>query len=602
MRPTFRAVTVAISAMSIVSLGLAFAVTDVSATATIPANISLIVSPTTVNDPGCPDALSTLSPAAPVYNDLASAVAAATTGETIYVCAGTYNMSAPAYNSNAVDITQQGLIIDGYNWNVAPSSSDTASSVDPSTQSVFENGSGLLIQASGVTISGLTFYENNDQASNVSDCNAAPCGSSIDVQTLVSGAAGDQGEPNVTINNNLFANTGGTSTDQNGVIHFGLGQDASSSEPTSDVNALDSGDVVEDNVFAYNASFENNALQMSDTTGGLVTENTVNYPSVDDNALSALWFPGFDQATTISYNTLNGGGIDSDSPSSAVTSDPKSGIKIIDRDSGGNYGNGCSNQNITHNTISGFVYDISLISTAYNVNSLCPVGPTDFSVTDNTVSNALVYGIYVSGGATGGTLTGNVASDTDAQGFTPDGYSAGEFDFFDGNSSGSTWANNTGNGSASPSGIGELPTPTTTTTTTTIGSPPPPPPVTTPTSPPVSPPGPPVTTTTIPPKPTVTILATKSSGGKVVVAVRCAISKCSGLLELTKSISSKSHTTIELLGKTSYAEASGTRGSFSITLNAAGLKLIDGAHHLTCVLTFTSRAGTKHEPLTLIVA
>ena len=150
----------------------------------------------------------------------------------------------------------------------------------------------------------------------------AACASAIDVQSLISGA-GDQGEADVTVSDNFFDNDGGGF--ENGVVHFGLGPDG----PASNVSALDANDVVKDNVFTYATNYENNAVQLSDTMGALVTQNTVNYPTQDDNAVSALWFPGFNQRLTVSDNTLNGGGIDSDGTSPNL-GDPKSGIKIID--------------------------------------------------------------------------------------------------------------------------------------------------------------------------------------------------------------------------------------------------------------------------------
>jgi parallel beta-helix repeat protein len=444
-------------------------VANASAAGTLPTTINEVVSVNgTLSDPGCPVGLSSVTPTPTVFSNLASAVAAATSGDTIYVCFGLYDMSVTAnYGVNEQVVINKSLTIDGYNWDVAPSGSDTSASVDSSTQSEFENGAGILVQSPNVTISGLTFYKNNFDA-DTPNCEESPtyyaCANSIDVQSLVSGP-GDQGENGVTISNNLFADTGGTypATFQNGDVHFGLGQDASTSEPTTDVTALDTGDVVEGNVFAVDVGYENSALQMSDTTGALVTDNTVNYPTnnasgSDDNALSALWFPGFDQGTTISDNTLNGGGIDNDASATPDTDDPKSGIKIIDQDLDGSYGDGCSDQSITGNTISGFVYDISVISTGYDADSgaLCSVGPTGFAVSDNTVSDARIYGIYISG-ATDGTISDNVASDTDTEGYN--GYTAGEYDFFDaaGSLTTNTWTNDSGNGSADPSSIDEMP-------------------------------------------------------------------------------------------------------------------------------------------------
>jgi hypothetical protein len=614
-----------VSVFSLIVFGFTYSGTTAGAAGTLPATVNEVVAPSgSISSSGCPAALSSLSPAPTVFGDLVSAVTAATAGQTIYVCAGAYDMSLSPYGSNEQVIINKSLTIDGYNWDVAPSPSDSPSSVDPTTQSVFENGSGFLVQSPSVTISGLTFDANNAPATDIGDCYLNICTNSISVQSLISGP-GDQGESNVTVSNNLFVNTGGNNTAQNGDVHFGLGKNYSSSEPTSDVTVLDTNDVVEDNVFTYAAGFENNAVQMSDTSGALVTGNTVNYPTndssgVDDNAFSALWFPGFDQATTISNNNLNGGGIDSDSGSTPKTGDPKSGIKIIDSDAAGNYGDGCSNQVITNNTISGFVYDISLISTGYDADSqaLCPVGPSNFQVTGNTLSNARIYGIYVSTGAVGGTISGNVVTNTDSEGYSgfSSVYSPGDYDFFDGNTTGNTWTNNSGDGTASPSSIGEVTTtttttvPPTTTTTTTV------PPTTTTTVPPTTTTTttvPPTTTTTVAPKASLTLSGTRlTSGNHVLITVRCATSKCGGTLKLTKTVTTKVeighskkyrvHTSVEVIGKVVFSVAKGSQRPFSIPLNSAGVRLLqaNNGRHFTCELAVTNAGRTKYKAITLL--
>jgi hypothetical protein len=201
-------------------------------------------------------------------------------------------------------------------------------------------------------------------------------------------------------------------------------------------------------------------LELSDTTGALVTDNVVNYPTSDDTGLTALWFPGFDQALTVSDNTLHGGGIDSDG-TTPDTSDPKSGIKVNDEDVNGEYGDGCSDQLITDNIVSGFVNGISMISAGTDVDTqaLCSVGPSDFTVSGNTISNSAVYGIYVSlaSPATGATVTGNTVSNTDTAGQSSLSYTAGEYDYYDSSTtvSGDHWSNNGGNGSGFPSSIND---------------------------------------------------------------------------------------------------------------------------------------------------
>jgi len=131
------------------------------------------------------------------------------------------------------------------------------------TQSIVENGQGILVEHGNVTISGLTLYENNAVGITSGIANG------IDVQSLVSDGA-DVGESNVTVSNNLFGDIGGSAPLQNGDVHFGLGMDATSDAQESDITVLDTGDVVQDNVFVNDAGFENNAVQVSDTTGALL--------------------------------------------------------------------------------------------------------------------------------------------------------------------------------------------------------------------------------------------------------------------------------------------------------------------------------------------
>jgi parallel beta-helix repeat protein len=520
-----------------------------------------------------------------------------------------------------------------------------------------------------VTISGLTLFENNAVSSNMAECGGIECGTSIDVRSLAS-AAGDQGESHVTISNNLFVNTGGGSSAAVGALHFGLGGFIEDTTQTSsNVTVLDTNDVAQDNVFVQDQGFENNGLEMTDTTGGLVTGNTVTFPpnggtGADDNEFTALSFPGYDQGTTISNNTLNGGGMFSDAGSTPDLSVPKSGIKLEDA-----YGDGCSSQHITGNTISGFVYDIAVISTANTLDTgtLCavPSGPTNFTVSGNTLSNSRIYGIFVSTNATSGTISGNVASTTDTEGYTPDSYTAGQYDYFDATGTGTTntWTNDTGTGTSSPASNETTTTtttststttttststtttvpatttttvpatttttvpPTTTTTahsTTTTTAPPTttttvhstttttvPPTTTTTTTTTV----PPTTTTTAAPRPVVTIpSAVHLIGSKVAVMVHCARARCAGILQLTKKIkvkveighSGKFHfvTQVLLLGKTGYVTGAGTSKSISIVLKGAGLKLVRSfkGHKFSALLTFTSAGGTKHENVSLTVS
>jgi parallel beta-helix repeat protein len=645
MRYWRRPLTVGLSVLSLLAISFT-AITVSAGAATPPATVNFVVSTNgLLTDPGCPTFTGT--PPTPELT-LAAAVSAATTGQLIYVCTGNFSIPTPAGL-----VINKALTIDGTNWN-----STASTTINAATQSELSGGTGgILVENGNVTIKGLTISGTN----------------SLEVRSFITGA-GDQGESNVTISNNLFSNIN-SSTNTNGAdgdVHFGLGQDFTLATTTPDVTALDTADVVSNNVFNMQVGLENQAVELSDTTGASITGNTVNYPTndvsgSDDNADSALWLDGLDQAATVSGNTLIGGGIDNDASAVPSQSDPKSGIKVIDSDAGGPYGNGCSSQTISGNTISGFAYGIAMISTGYNGNvGLCAIGPTGFTVNANTISGSRVDGIFLSG-THGGTVTNNTVttSDTEACSVCSPAQTAGQYDFFDSNATvnGSTastnaWTGNSGDGTSSPSAIGETSTTTTTSPTTTTTS------ATTTTTVPATttttsatttttvpattttaavttttvvtttthpagtttttsatttttvPPtttstAPPATTTTAAPKPVVTVpTSVHFKGVKVIAIVHCARARCAGILQLTKVIrfkaeighSGKFHivTKTLLLGKTGYATGAGSSKSISIVLKGAGLKLVKslGGHKFTAVLTFTSAGGTRHEAVT----
>jgi parallel beta-helix repeat protein len=616
MRASRRRFAVLLSVVPLLSLGVVGVALPTSAVAaTAPGTVNELVSPSaSASAASCP---SGIKPTVGSYATLPAAIAAATAGNTIFVCAGTYDLSAstgtPAtytYSAGEDILVNKSLTIDGPSWSSPPSGSDTAASINPASQAVIMNGAGIFVEAGGVTISGLTFFENNFENTTFdgdgTDCVTAPfgnfaCASSIDVQSFVNGAkdtgTGDQGEPNVAIDNNLFVDTGGENTFQGGVVHFGLGQDGA----VTDVTALDAGDVVDGNVFYQGAGFENNAVQMSDTNGAVVDGNTVNYPGDDDLSISALWFPGFDNATQVENNTLNGGNIDSDAGASINTEDPKSGIKFIDLDINGAYGVGCADQVVSDNTVSGFVYDISMISKGYDATgtNLCPVGPSHFTVSNNRLSNARLYGVFVLGSTTG-TLSDNVVSNTDTEGyngttydygtgaFDAVNYVDGEYDYFDDDPAPvqNIWTGDTGNGYSFPLSIEGATPPGATTTTL--------PAVTT-------------TTTTVPIKPAIAASGARLRANSVSTTVSCTGATCVGTLELTKTVTTKiqiGHTkryrtkkTIENLGLTRYTIAAAQAQTLTVRLNAKGLKMERSlkSGRFSCTLSVTSATGVLRE-------
>ena len=93
---TSRAVTVGLSAFLLLAVSLTLVETTASAAGDLPPTINYVVSPNgmLMMPVFALRSSATFSPApTAAYNNLASAVAAASSGNTIYVCAGAYDLS-----------------------------------------------------------------------------------------------------------------------------------------------------------------------------------------------------------------------------------------------------------------------------------------------------------------------------------------------------------------------------------------------------------------------------------------------------------------------------------------------------------------------------
>jgi hypothetical protein len=93
MRYSRRLLTVGLSVLSL--LALSFTAFTVSAgAATLPGTVNEVVAATaSLSAVGCPSTLATSDPSATTFTSLQAAVTAATNGQTIYVCAGSYDMT-----------------------------------------------------------------------------------------------------------------------------------------------------------------------------------------------------------------------------------------------------------------------------------------------------------------------------------------------------------------------------------------------------------------------------------------------------------------------------------------------------------------------------
>jgi hypothetical protein len=263
---------------------------------------------------------------------------------------------------------------------------------------------------------------------------------------------------------------------------------------------------------------------------------------------------------------------------------------------------GCANQVVSNNTISGFVYDINMTSKGYDASgtTLCPVGPSSYTVSNNKLADARLYGIFVFGTTTA-TMSGNVTSNTDPEGysgsiynlntltFTPVAYAPGEYDYFDEDATPNTWLNDTGTGYSLPSAIeGRTPPGTPAPTPATV--------------PPVTP-----TAAVAPIVPAIAASGARLRATSVSTTVTCSGATCVGTLELTKTVVTKvriGHTkrfrtkrTVLDLGLTRYTLLAGQSKSLTVRLNAKGLTMARSikSGRFSCTLNVTSAVSAFHE-------
>ena len=127
-----RTVAVGLSTLGLVTFGIVGVVIE-SAGASInpPSTVNELVSLTGLpSNASCP---SGITPTVGSYSNLPAAIAAAASGNTIYVCAGAYDLSNTTTYTNQVVLVSKSLTIDGPNWNTPYPSSDTDASVSSST-------------------------------------------------------------------------------------------------------------------------------------------------------------------------------------------------------------------------------------------------------------------------------------------------------------------------------------------------------------------------------------------------------------------------------------------------------------------------------------
>ena len=293
-----------------------------------PATIAALVSPSGTDGANC----GANSYSGTIYRDVQSAVDAVTSGGTVYVCAGTYNLTDAPYQAQGTNTVavNKSVVIDGVQWsNPAPSTT-----LDPASQSVLAGGFGIEVSHADVRLAGLSFAEDNGGACGPLIPN--PCYYSVTTN----------GVNNLAISNDAFV---GEAADVM-AIHIG--------QPNRTENT---GVAVTDNAFSAPSGGEQQ-LVLSGTNGAVVAGNRVHA----SDAVAAFYFGAFNKNLTVTGNSLTG----------ATTGD---GIYLADW-----FLPGSPNDTIRANTIRGYRDAIVLdnLDTAYRLDQRLPYQPMN----DGTIS------------------------------------------------------------------------------------------------------------------------------------------------------------------------------------------------------------------------
>jgi len=392
------------------------------------------------------------------YATIQSAVNAAQSGDTVYVCAGTYDESVTINEPLTLDGAQYGVS--------APSRSgpETVIEAPASSQGPIVYGSGAPTgEVDGFTLNGDNSANNPTGisafgssgtgytwADNIIENNAMGINfnaSGASASTLIEGnlfldnnatpSNGDSGTGifftngpanNVTISNNTFQDEG-LATNGGGNADINTTGSGSSSAPNSNLVVSGNAEILDNS--SGNDVYENNFLALFITNGAQITGNTItDSDATDPHANSAMYVSGGVTDATISGNTVTGG-----------------------------LGNGLNLNNDFYSggSDSGDVVTDNTITDRSNGIKVNGVGYTDFTVSDNTISGSSNNGIWVAAGD-GGTVSGNTVSGSTINDCEDDTSGSGTSNTDD------TWTNDVGV-TNSPSGLCLGPVDVTTTPT-----------------------------------------------------------------------------------------------------------------------------------------
>ena len=364
----------------------------------------------------------------PTYPTISSAITAASSGATIYVCAGTYfesltinkplTLLGAQFGNDARGRHGSETVINGAGG-ITYVAGATSGTIDGFTLNGYAGGTGEIV-ASNVG-SNWRFTNNIIDVSNGGIylntngiVNPAPSliADNKFVQTTPSWAnSGDFGQAvlvwantgnNITVANNAFVNLSGPGA---AINTTGTGICGSSPNTSTFSNNLTvGGNSFVDNgapfaVPIYGPGFiDENFIALFCSTNANITSNKVAITLPNDaNAATPIYVSGGDWNTSVTGNTLVGNGASS-----------ASGIKL-----GSDFYAPGTRVSISQNRISGFLYGIHITGSSSGGGFLAPTG---FVVKSNTITASLANGIFINSGSdlsaptsgpSGGTIIGN---------------------------------------------------------------------------------------------------------------------------------------------------------------------------------------------------
>ena len=297
-----------------------------------PSGVNEVVSSSGIIDSTCGAGLGSYG--GTVYTTVQGAVNAATNGNTVYVCAGTYDESV----SIATNLT-----LDGAQWSVpvgagqdgARTDAADESTIDSATGPVTYGGSGVTGTLDGFTLSGSggagtaaisahadgegyqwdnDILTANQEGINFNTADGASPSTISNDRFINNNAPGstqgtgifltDGPADNLTISDNSFTEDGNNNGDINTT---GLGNCDANPDPTS--GSYSQHLVVSGNTAVQSGADENNFLVLFCSNDAQVTNNVVTDTTPgDSNADTALYISGGNSGARVSNNTLDGGG------------------------------------------------------------------------------------------------------------------------------------------------------------------------------------------------------------------------------------------------------------------------------------------------------